>query len=198
MAGWGSDRAVVDDVFDDLVARYAEPHRHYHTLEHVAAVLRTADSLVDPSVERAPVRLAAWYHDVVYDPHLPGNEARSVVLAAAHLASLGAPADLVRECARLIEITDGHEVQTGDANAAALVDADLAVLATGPERYDRYRQAVRAEYAHLDDATFAAGRRQVLAALADRPFIFATPLFRTEREPRARANLHRELSQLPV
>ena len=31
--------------FDDLVRRYAEPGRHYHTLAHVGSVLQTIDRL---------------------------------------------------------------------------------------------------------------------------------------------------------
>lgn len=193
---WDANRSAAGDIFDELAGLYSEAHRCYHTLEHVAAVLRTAESLADDSGHDA-VRLAAWYHDAVHDPRSQNNEARSAVLAASHLATLGAPAPLVQECARLIEVTASHEVIPGDSNAAALVDADLAVLATGPERYDRYREALRQEYAHLDDDAFLAGRRRVLLSLLERPYVFATATFRTEREPRARANLHRELNELP-
>ncbi len=182
VGSWGADPSLAGNTFDDLVARYGEEHRRYHTLEHVAAVLRTAEGLVDGG-DRQAVRMAAWYHDIVHDSHSHTNEARSAVLAAAQLAALGAPAPLVQECARLIEVTATHEVTDGDEAAAALVDADLAVLATGPDRYDRYRKAVRNEYAHLDDESFAAGRRRILVSLLERPYIFATATFRTEREP---------------
>lgn len=33
----------------------------------------------------------------------------------------------------------------------ALLDADLAILGSDPASYDRYRLAVRREYAHIDE-----------------------------------------------
>jgi predicted metal-dependent HD superfamily phosphohydrolase len=57
-------------IFDDLVKRHSEPHRHYHTLEHVAEVLRIAGRLSKYAAEPNAVMLAAWFHDVVYDPRM--------------------------------------------------------------------------------------------------------------------------------
>src|SRR6266540_2958264 len=53
------DARRADEVRADLLARWSEPHRHYHTLDHLAAVL----SIVDIT---GPVALAAWFHDAVF------------------------------------------------------------------------------------------------------------------------------------
>jgi predicted metal-dependent HD superfamily phosphohydrolase len=193
---WAAPVDYVDQTFDDLVDRYAEPHRHYHTLEHVAAVLRCTESLDGVARDPQAVRMAAWYHDVVYDPASGDNEARSAVLAAAHLTSLSVPSELVREAARLIELTATHHPDVGDRNGAVLVDCDLSILAAAPDRYDRYVEGIRAEYGHVDAETFRKGRAALLEDFLAGPYIFHTHSFRAEREARARSNLERELADL--
>jgi predicted metal-dependent HD superfamily phosphohydrolase len=77
-----------------------------------------------------------------------------------------------------------------------LCDADLAILASTPERYDEYVQDVRREYASLDDTTFRRGRAAVLRALLSAPSLFHTPAARAAWEAAARANVTRELAAL--
>lgn len=193
---WGGSTREVDEVFDDLANRYLEPHRHYHDLAHVASVLRFAESAIAEAADPRAVRLAVWYHDIVYDPRASDNEARSAVLAAAHLTSLGVPSEVVSEVVRLIELTAHHRTGAHDANGAVVLDADLAILAASPERYDRYVAGVRAEYDHVTDAAFVRGRAAVVRGFLDRRVIYRTTTFRTDREGRARANLIRELTTL--
>jgi predicted metal-dependent HD superfamily phosphohydrolase len=77
-----------------------------------------------------------------------------------------------------------------------LLDADLAILGSQPEHYERYRQAVRQEYAQYDDATWRAGRAQVLKTLLDREVLFVTEPARQRWDATARINLARELQSL--
>ena len=76
------------------------------------------------------VRLAAWYHDVAYDPERADNEQVSAARARAGLRGL-VPDARVDEVERLVLLTAGHDPAPDDANGAVLCDADLAVLA-GP------------------------------------------------------------------
>ena len=68
-----------------VVAAWSEPHRRYHDLAHLAAVLGLVDALSPAADDADAVRLAAWYHDVVYDPSSSENEARSAGRARAGL-----------------------------------------------------------------------------------------------------------------
>ena len=79
------------------------------------------------------------------------------------------PDDRVDEVARLVLLTAGHDPEPGDANGAVLCDADLAVLAGPPDAYAAYASAVRAEYGHLSDEEFTAGRIAVLERLLALP-----------------------------
>jgi predicted metal-dependent HD superfamily phosphohydrolase len=176
-----------------VVAAWSEPHRRYHDLHHLAAVLglvRELGAAADP----AAVALAAWYHDVAYDPRRGDNEQVSARRARAGLTGL-VPEARVEEVVRLVLLTAGHAAEPGDANGAVLCDADLAVLATPPAAYAAYASAVRQEYGHLSDEAFTAGRTAVLESLLALPALYRLPAT-AAWEPRARANLTAELGLL--
>ena len=93
-------------------------------------------------------------------------------------------------------LTAAHDAEPGDANGAVLCDADLAVLASPPEAYAAYASAVRAEYGHLSDEVFTAGRIAVLERLLALPQLYRLPAVADEWTPRARANMTAELTLL--
>ncbi|MEU4768656.1 HD domain-containing protein [Actinosynnema sp. NPDC023794] len=176
----------------DLAERYAEPHRGYHNADHVLAVVRDVNALaVDRTAgERAVLTLAALAHDVIYDG-VPGeDERRSAEWARERLTGLP-EADAV---AQLVLATADHA--SDDPLTCLLLDADLAVLGSDPATYERYRTAVRAEYAHVPDDAWRVGRADVLRALARRDPLYVTPHARARWEVRAKANLAAELSSL--
>jgi predicted metal-dependent HD superfamily phosphohydrolase len=181
---------------DALRAAYDEPGRRYHGTRHLEEVLARLRELREAGVafEELPVTLAAWFHDSVYDGERDAEE-RSAVWAETDLAGLVDDA-VVREVARLVRLTETHRPEPGDADGSALSDADLAILAAGPERYTEYRVAIREEYGHLDDRDFRAGRTQVLRHLLDKDTLFATAYARDAWESVARANLEAELLEL--
>jgi predicted metal-dependent HD superfamily phosphohydrolase len=161
-------------------------------------VLDVVDAYAGQARRPELVRLAAWCHDAVYDPRAGGdaNERASAELAGELLADLGLPPDEVAEVRRLVLLTAGHAVGTGDPDGALLCDADLAVLAAPTEAYDRYAAAVRREYAHVPEPDFRAGRAAVLAGLLALPALYRLPEPHARWEVPARANLSRELAAL--
>ncbi|WP_433413422.1 HD domain-containing protein [Microtetraspora malaysiensis] len=180
----------------ELIARWAEPHRRYHTTAHLAAVLAAIEPLAGHAADPRAVRLAAWFHDAVYEGRAGWDEERSAQLAQARLAACGAPDGLVREVARLVRVTASHTYEPGDADAAVLCDADLSVLGGEGAAYAAYARAVRQEYRHVPDELFRAGRAQVLRRLLDRPHLYGTAAGRALWEARARENLTGELASL--
>ncbi|MFI7129911.1 metal-dependent phosphohydrolase [Nonomuraea sp. NPDC050153] len=183
----------------ELLARWSEPHRRYHTLDHLAAVLGGIAQLAAPREDLADdlpaVRLAAWFHDAVYDGRPGLDEERSAQLAQSRLPGCGVPAGRVAEVARLVRLTAAHDTLTaGDRNGAVLCDADLAVL--GLPGYDDYAGRIRQEYAHVPDDLFRAGRAEVLRRLLAVPRLYRTERARELWEERARANMTRELATL--
>jgi predicted metal-dependent HD superfamily phosphohydrolase len=180
----------------ELLGRYAEPHRRYHDLAHLDDVLRHVDELAEHAGDVHVVRLAAWFHDAVYDTTASDNEERSALLAQTTLSELRVEDGIAAEVARLVRSTADHAPAPGDLDAAVLCDADLAILASGPERYQLFVEAVRAEYEHVDDREFATGRADVLRSLLTRDQMFSTPIGRDRWEAPARANVTAELARL--
>ncbi|ADB34952.1 conserved hypothetical protein [Kribbella flavida DSM 17836] len=181
---------------DDLLARYAEQHRHYHDQRHLTEMLTTIDELADLADDADTVRLAAWFHDAIYDPQAdPGeNEEVSAQLAELELAAYGVEAERVAEIGRLIRLTARHDCAPDDPNGAVLCDADLRILSLDADRYDEYTVGIREEYAHIADRDFARGRMAFLQRLAETP-LYTTSRARERWEKAAHANLERELSR---
>lgn len=195
VAGATASAVDVDRAGARLLARWAEQHRHYHDREHLTEVLAALNQLADLPRDAAAVRLAAWFHDAVYEGRPGDDEQASAALAEQVLGTLGVPADRVTRVVRLVRLTAGHDPGPADRDGQVLCDADLAILAAPATRYARYAAAVRAEYAHVPDDAFCAGRAAVLRGLG------AGPIYRTDRarlrwEAAARANLDAELSAL--
>jgi predicted metal-dependent HD superfamily phosphohydrolase len=178
-----------------VIDAWSEPHRRYHGLAHLAAVLGLVDELAGAAGDPDAVRLAAWYHDVVYDPRRGDNEQVSAERARAGLRGL-VPEDRLAEVERLVLLTAGHDAEPGDGDGAVLCDADLAVLASDPAGYAVYASAIREEYGHLSDEEFTDGRIAVLERLLALPELYRLPAVAGGWTPRARANLTAELALL--
>ena len=178
-----------------VLGAWSEPHRRYHDLAHLAAVLGIVDQLAGHATDPAAVRLAAWYHDVACDPQRIDNEEVSAARARIGLLGLVDDATLA-EVERLVLLTAEHDPAPGDANGAVLCDADLAVLAGPPAAYAAYASAVREEYGQLSDDVFTAGRTAVLEQLLALPALYRLPETAARWTGPARANLTAELSLL--
>lgn len=177
---------------EELIERWEERHRRYHDLAHLQHCLASMEKLAQaadlPGIP-TEARLAAWFHDAVYNGVAGEDEERSAQLAEEHL-----PGELGREVARLVRLTAKHEVDDGDGVGALLVDADLAILAEPWPRYFRYVQQVRDEYSHVSDADWATGRPQVLVHFLKRDSIYVSEAAKGMWEKSARNNIERELS----
>ncbi|MFE0423952.1 hypothetical protein [Streptomyces sp. NPDC058953] len=181
---------------EELLARWSEPQRRYHGTDHLVAVLDRIDLVADHAADPDLVRIAAWFHDAVYRPDRAENEERSARLAERALPEAGLDPAATAEVARLVRLTVSHAPGPGDANGAALCDADLGVLASDPEAYRAYADAVREEYAFVPDDAFRRGRAEILRRLLELPRLFHTPYGTREWESAARANMTAELARL--
>jgi predicted metal-dependent HD superfamily phosphohydrolase len=190
--------SLVDDeaAGRELLRRWSEPHRRYHDVGHLRAVLQAIDELQAEAYEARAVRLAAWYHDAVYTGRAGEDERASAELAASMLPALGVGIEAAAEVVRLVELTASHDPEPGDANGAVLCDADLAVLGGEPDAYAAYAAAVRDEYSDVPDEDFRSGRMAVLERLLAHQPLFHTVAGRKRWEDAARHNVATELTLL--
>jgi predicted metal-dependent HD superfamily phosphohydrolase len=190
MRALGAQANSAECIFADLAARYSAPGRHYHTLDHLAAMLAL---LPDPPPALA---LAVWFHDAVYDTHAADNEERSGAVADEALRTLSASQEVRDETRRLILLTKRHVTSADDRDGRRLLDADLAILGAPADEYDRYAAAIRREYAWVADEDYRRGRRRVLEQFLSRERLYFTDEMHERRESEARANLRREVAAL--
>jgi predicted metal-dependent HD superfamily phosphohydrolase len=190
---WGElgAREVNGGLMNQLVAAYSEPHRHYHTLQHLRECLAHFDASASLARRPAEVELALWFHDAVYDPQRTDNEERSAAWARASVLAAGCEEAVAQRVHDLVLATRTHEAAGDDPDTRLLLDIDLAILGAAPARFAEYERQVRAEYAHVPEPAFRAGRSRILAGFLARPRLYATQVFHDALEERARSNLQR-------
>lgn len=181
--------------FDELVACYSQPHRHYHNLRHIAECLAEFDAARTLASQPVAAELAIWFHDAVYDSRAADNEEQSARLAEKCMSKGGASADLRLAVTRLVLATRTHD-PSGHADAPLVVDVDLSILGKPEDRFWEYEAQIRREYDWVPDAVFAAKRAEILERFLARGRIYATDSFSQRYEKRARSNLQASLRRL--
>lgn len=186
----------VQRVFQEIVLAYSQANRFYHNLDHIQQVLTVITDLKYLAQDLPSIQLAAWFHDLIYNPQASDNEQQSANYAIATLEQLAMPQLIIAKVNDLILQTASHQAQLQDVDTQILLDADLAILGATWTEYNYYRQAIRQEYNWLDDTQFQQGRSRVLQSFLNRDKIYQTEPIREQRELQARSNLTQELQLL--
>lgn len=181
-------RSITGSVFDQLLARYSEPHRQYHTLQHLAECLAHFEAVRHLAEQPGEVEFALWFHDGIYDTQRHDNERQSADWARAVLQGHGAVPAAVQRIDELIMATC-HSALPVSPDAQLLVDIDLSILGALPGRFAEYEAQIRQEYAFVPEDLFRHKRGEILRAFLARPAIYSTPHFQAALEARARDNL---------
>ena len=189
------DSPALSRLYHDVLGRYAEPHRHYHTHQHLAECFEKVQDIISLAEHPAEVHIGLWFHDAIYDTQRHDNEQRSADWARTAARELGANAASAQRIHDLIMSTR-HAAEPVGIDAQVLVDADLSILGARPGRFEEYEAQVRLEYAWVPDAAFHSGRAKILKTLLDRPHLFSTAGFRQRYEAQARRNLQCSLASL--
>jgi predicted metal-dependent HD superfamily phosphohydrolase len=198
------EEETVARVGADLVDRWNEPVRRYHTTRHLVEMFGALEELEEAGEiderQGSVARLAAWFHDAIYDPSATSgaNEADSAALARGSLEHLDFETDDIEAINRLILLSVRHDADATEALDAAFHDADLWILSSPTERFDDYCGQVREEYAHVPEGAYRHGRAAILRPLLRRDRVYRTTRALQSWETRARVNLGRELKRLGV
>ena len=196
---WDTNVALLlrepDAIWQQLATLYSEPHRHYHTLDHVAACLKWLDHYRHLADDPLTMELALWAHDVIYDPRARDNETRSADWFSEHFASSPLTKHQKDRVHALILATI-HPHPPTDTDMALLQDIDLSILGADAELYDCYEGWIRQEYDFVPEEAFRQGRGAVLKGFLDQGEIYHKAELREKLEDPARNNLNRALEKL--
>jgi predicted metal-dependent HD superfamily phosphohydrolase len=191
-------------MFDQLVWLYFEPHRRYHTLDHIRDCLRELDGVPGDAallwVEKDVVEVAIWFHDAICVPGHPYSEEYSAVFAGHAIDQLqlrdGVKAvgliKATRSC--ILASTHRDDVEAYDETTKQFLDIDLAILGRPEAEFDAYEEGIRFEYQRVPDDQFCAGRIAVLEGFLARKRIYRTEHFHRKYEAQARLNLQRSIA----
>jgi len=177
-------------IFDELVHRYREPHRAYHTLAHIQDCLLQLDQMRDLAKHADEIEMALWCHDVIYDPHAADNELQSSAWARNFTTEADIATDVVARVQALILATQHHTLPIWP-DAVLMVDIDLSILGRSPAEFDHYDAAIRKEYQWVPETTYRKARTKVLESFLARPAIYQTAWLHERYEAQARENLMR-------
>ena len=175
-------------LMERLMAAYAEPHRQYHTLQHLAECIALFEQYAHLAERPHEVGIALWFHDAVYALREPDNEAKSAAWADEALAAAAVSRDVILRVKGLILATC-HDAVPDDRDQQLMVDIDLAILGAADSRFAEYEAQVREEYAWVPEPRFRQVRAGLLTQLLARPRIYNTQAFQERFEAQARKNL---------
>ena len=177
-----------DATYVRLSAAYAERHRAYHTARHIDECLAQFDEVRVLAAEPFEVECALWFHDAIYEPMSTNNESRSADWAGAFLQDRGVESIRIGRIRRHILATQHLSALQAD-DSGLVVDIDLAILGSGPERYAEFETDVRREYRWVPGVVYRKKRAEILASLLDRPRIYHFDALADRFEGRARRNI---------
>jgi predicted metal-dependent HD superfamily phosphohydrolase len=185
------------DLMAQILERYSESHRHYHTLQHLKECLVLAEKFSDLSENPFIVEISLWFHDAIYDVKLHDNEERSAAFAETELKKRGIAPEIIRRVSQLILITR-HSAQPETLDEEILSDIDLAILGANESRFLQYEQQVRREYDWVPENVYRVKRKEILEGFLNRDYIYNTPRFGNCYEDKARGNLLASILKLKI
>ena len=194
---WGrccNAAADAEPIYEKLVASYAEPHRHYHTGDHIDHCLRQLDLGREDIKDADAIEMALWFHDVEYDPKASDNESRSAERFSEFARDVMNP-ELEQQINRLIMVTI-HSDPPVRLDEKQIVDIDLSSFGLPWDEFVKDSQNVRAEFTHLSQEEFAQRNCKFLQSLLDRPTIYSTEFYRNRYESISRDNIRKQIEAL--
>ena len=184
---FATNLGLSDAIFAQLVVAYEEPHRRYHTLDHIVEMLDCLAQSRHVAKDPDAIALAIWFHDCIYDSRAGDGENER--MSAERLAELHT--DPPSAAAQAMILHSVHHEASDDSDTQLFCDLDLYRLGVDFATFQQHGRNVRAEYAWIDDSTWASGRSRFMQRFLDRPAIYQTDYWRDRLETQARDNLAR-------
>jgi len=182
------------ETFKELVSRYNEEGRHYHTLSHIQKCLSFSGQVKDLLDKPDQVDLAIWFHDFVYDVRQVNNEEASAKVAESFCRKAGKQ-KIAEPVYHLIMATKHSSKKTDDNDTKFFLDIDLAILGSPATEFFRYEQHIRKEYQHVPLNVFNQARADILNQLL-RNGVYHTEYFTTLLAEQAEINIRNSLRKL--
>lgn len=188
----------------ELKKKHEEPHRFYHTWEHIVELLgnlfERAVATDMPQEEMATLAVAILFHDSVYEvkkTYYRDNEIHSAEYAKRALSSRGVGNHRIENVYQLVRDTaHASGEKPKEYLSMILHDLDMSILGSSPERYALYVSDIVAEFGIYPGREFAKGRLEMLEKWIVDENLFVTQYGKERFQERARENMRAEIARL--
>ncbi len=196
----------LSEQIEDILLNYCSNVRFYHAIEHIVNMLDELKLAIDKlelsKEEHCVLRLAIWYHDIVYnlqDKDGFKNENNELSSAKYFLDKIWKSKILTNEISKkvcdLIEFTDHKHLNLSNLGQI-LVDLDLTIFGQHAEVFDEYDQNIRKEYYFVPEVAYLEARMKILQRFLNKSNIYYTTFFKEKYEDMASQNLSRVICNI--
>lgn len=167
----------------------------YHNIKHLIDCWSVVSNYFPYNTVTDEVKFALIYHDLVYVVGARDNEERSAASAVIDLSDIYQDEpDKLKKIVSLILATKHLGIETDDSETQIILDTDLSILGSSPEKYEKYSEQVYDEWSRVVDViSYKMGRINFLANMLKRDRIFYKL---TQLEKQARTNILNEILYL--
>lgn len=144
----------------EVLLNYDEPHRFYHTTQHL---LEVVSNLRKQGEVDDDVFLAAVYHDAIYNPKASDNETQSANFFLEHAKHSSLTQTQKNTVEQLILDTKNH-IPSSD-KSQQLITADLDILNQPFTKLIEYEHQIFKEFQYVDYSIYKPKRIEVLTSL---------------------------------
>ncbi len=195
-AKYSNDTSLIRNIFEDIIKKYEEKHRHYHNTLHILNLFNHLQKIKHKVKDYDSFFFAIIFHDVIYSTSQKDNEQKSAEYACEKLVTLGFKN--IEKVEYLIVKTAKHTQvdPREDYDTQAFLDLDLSILGSSEDDYRKYAQSIRKEWKHVPSFLYKPGRKKVLQKFLEEKYLFRLPESREIYEEKARQNIEQELANL--
>jgi predicted metal-dependent HD superfamily phosphohydrolase len=193
------------DAYKEIVHRYCDPRRYYHTLEHIDYCLTEAQRIRFLFNRPNEAMLALIFHDIVREPgmayDMEYNKVMSARLAKHMLTDIGMPDSSIQLVSRLIMVTAYHQssISPSTPDEALIRDVDFSPIGLWEHDFVQNEKLIEKEDQYLQKGNkydYYRKRAAFIDGVLKLPTIYYTRHFREQYEEIARNNLQNSLKRI--
>lgn len=148
----------------EVLHRWQEPHRKYHTLAHLYDLFNQIEKLSDTTntvspIQKEMLKLTAIFHDIIYEPRKSGNEEQSAKLFL-YISQKSLYQERIQEIADMIRDTKTHQPRTPLSKTFS--EMDMSIVQKPFAELQIWEEGIRYEYQHVPKLLYAIGRGRFL------------------------------------
>jgi pantetheine-phosphate adenylyltransferase len=169
--------------FNYIFDKYSEPHRFYHSVDHLLFLLKQITQLKFYKMQNKMnneefddncliFTLFCFFHDIEYTIGSKSNEDDSVKVFKDYAKNVSIDSNIKNKVIEAILLTKNHKLKSNEWIVNFCLDCDLMILLAEEEKFQTYCEQIRKEYAIFPDDVYNVKRIEFLSDMLDvYPFV---------------------------